>query len=254
MYIYTMISITPELQRLINEGALVVINDSGGKDSQCMKIQLAKSIPAEQLVIIHAHLPGVEWDGVIGHIENNSMGIPVHVCKAVKTFFQMVEHRQKFPSPSTRQCTSDLKRGPIEKFIKKYMKDNGFTTVINCMGLRAEESAAREKKIAFKHIPTKSIAGRQWYDWLPIHQFTIEQVWQTIAGAGQVPHWAYSKGMSRLSCCFCIMANKNDLRIAAKLNPELYNKYVETEERLNFTLLPTVKGKQVFLKDIVENS
>ena len=37
------------------------------------------------------------------------------VVQAGKTFFDMVEHRQMFPSPKNRQCTSDLKRGPIAK-------------------------------------------------------------------------------------------------------------------------------------------
>jgi DNA sulfur modification protein DndC len=47
--------------------------------------------------------------------------------------------------------------------------------------------------------------------------------------------------MSRLSCCFCIMANTADLTTAARLAPELYRRYVETERRLDFTLSPSRK-------------
>ncbi|MEJ7805453.1 MAG: phosphoadenosine phosphosulfate reductase, partial [Telluria sp.] len=50
-----------------------------------------------------------------------------------------------------------------------------------------------------------------------------------IAAAGQKPHWAYAAGMSRFSCCFCIMSNQSDLTTAARLNPVLYRKYVELE-------------------------
>jgi 3'-phosphoadenosine 5'-phosphosulfate sulfotransferase (PAPS reductase)/FAD synthetase len=35
-----------------------------------------------------------------------------------RTYLEMVEQRGMFPSPQYRQCTSDLKRGPIEKFIR----------------------------------------------------------------------------------------------------------------------------------------
>jgi hypothetical protein len=47
------------------------------------------------------------------------------------------------------------------------------------------------------------------------------------------------------------MSNKRDIQIAAKHNPELYQRYVATEERLGFTLLMSGKEKN-WLRDIVE--
>jgi 3'-phosphoadenosine 5'-phosphosulfate sulfotransferase (PAPS reductase)/FAD synthetase len=240
--------VNPVIQELIDTGALFVINTSGGKDSQAMTIKLRQIIPVTQLVLIHSHLPEVEWEGTKEHIENTAMGIPVHFTQAKKTFFEMVEHRQKFPSPAMRQCTSDLKRGPIQKFINNYAKEMWFGTVVNCMGLRAEESSARAKKIEFRHRPDLSSRGRMQYEWLPIHDMKLDEVWNTISAAGQQPHWAYKEGMTRLSCCFCIMASKNDLQTAARLNPELYNRYVETEKRLGFSLSMSKK----YLPEIVE--
>ena len=58
-------------------------------------------------------------------------------------------------------------------------------------------------------------------------------------------------GMTRLSCCFCIMAGQSDLITAARLKPDLYRRYVETEKRLGFTLsmsrktLPEITGVEV---------
>lgn len=40
------------IQKLIDMGALFVLNDSGGKDSQCMKAIIMALVPKEQLVII----------------------------------------------------------------------------------------------------------------------------------------------------------------------------------------------------------
>ena len=45
--------------------------------------------------------------------------------------------------------------------------------------------------------------------------------------------------MSRLSCVFCIMASRADLRTAAQLQPALYRTYVELEERIGHTLSPS---------------
>lgn len=122
------------------------------------------------------------------------------------------------------------------------------------MGMRAEESPGRAKLTAFKLNARNSKAAREWYDWLPIHDWTSIQVFAAIKASGQQPHWAYSKGMSRLSCVFCIMASKQDITTAAELNPDLYRRYVETELRLDHTLsmsqeyLETITGIKV-LKD-----
>lgn len=53
-----------QVRRLIDEGALFVVNHSGGKDSQAMLIRLHAVIPADQLLIVHADLPEVDWEGI----------------------------------------------------------------------------------------------------------------------------------------------------------------------------------------------
>lgn len=46
-------------------------------------------------------------------------GVELTVVRNPKrTYLEMVEHRGMFPSAQYRQCTSDLKRGPIEKYIR----------------------------------------------------------------------------------------------------------------------------------------
>ena len=64
------------VQNLIDRGALFCINHSGGKDSQAMFAYLRRLIPADQIVVIHASLPGVEWDGVEDHIKSTIGGTP----------------------------------------------------------------------------------------------------------------------------------------------------------------------------------
>lgn len=230
---------------LNNRGALFVVNHSGGKDSQAMLIKVREIVPADRILVVHATLPGVEWEGTEEHVYETSQGLDVITVQAGKTFLEMVERRGMWPSPQYRQCTSDLKRGPIEKGIRGYLKANPQFNglVVNCMGLRAEESSSRAKAVTFKLNKRNSKAGREWYDWLPIHNMLIGDVFRTIADADQLPHWAYVAGMSRLSCCFCIMSSRQDLITAAKLNPGLYREYVALEKKIDHTFLMPRKGQ-----------
>lgn len=235
---------------LVKRGATFFVNDSGGKDSQAMKIVIDLLVPESQIVTIHADLPGVEWEGTADHAEKYAVGEFIKVT-ATKTFFDMVNHRKMWPSPKNRQCTSDLKRGPIEKAIRAHVKKTGNKLVVNCMGLRAEESSNRAKAKIFKYNVRNSKAGRIWWDLLPIHSMLETEVFELIEMANEEPHWAYKAGMSRLSCCFCIMASKSDLITAARLNPGLYKKYALKERELDVTIMmPSKKNGRQFLPDI----
>lgn len=232
---------------LIQRGAIFVVNHSGGKDSQAMFLYLSRIVPSAQLKVVHAELPEVEWDGVIDHIKDTIGQTPLAICRARRTLIEMIEERGMFPSPQQRQCTSDLKRGPIERTIRQA----GWKLVVNCMGMRAQESPKRSKLAAFKFSERNSKAGREWYDWLPIHDWSVEQVFGEIAAAGQKPHWAYAAGMTRLSCCFCIMSSKEDLTTAAKLNPAMYRRYVELERSTGqVMMMPTKTHGRRTLEDI----
>ncbi|SFU98809.1 3'-phosphoadenosine 5'-phosphosulfate sulfotransferase (PAPS reductase)/FAD synthetase [Aliiroseovarius crassostreae] len=234
-----MTNMPAEIREMADLGALFVVNHSAGKDSQSMMIYLKEiGISPEQMLVIHADLGEVEWAGNLDHIRNTVGNVEIITAEAKTSFFEMVERRQMFPSPSQRQCTSDLKRGPIEREIRRYLKAHPEFRglVVNCMGMRAQESASRAKKSAVQFSNRNSKAGRHWFDWLPIHHLTTAEVFRMIEDAGQQPHYAYQMGMTRLSCCFCIMASVNDLTVAAKANPELYARYVATEKRLGHTL------------------
>ncbi len=246
--------IPKNIDQLIAQGALFVCDHSAGKDSQAMFAYLKSFVPREQLVVIHAHLPGVEWEGVIEHITGTIDGYDFYEVRAGKTFLEMVERRGMWPGAETRQCTSDLKRDPIDKQIKAICRERGFSMVVNCMGIRAQESSSRAKKNPFKLNKRNTTNARTWYDWYPIFEQKIEWVWETIAQAGQVPHWAYRAGMSRLSCCFCIMASKEDLKTSAKLNPTLLKIYAALERKIGHTLIAPAKGKApVFLDDYINS-
>ena len=244
--------LTAQVQQDIQNGALFFCSHSGGKDSQAMFNFLKSVVPADQLIVVHAHLEGVEWAGVVEHIENTIDGKELHVVNAVKTFMQMVERRGMWPSAAHRQCTSDLKNAPIYKFINNTMAARGAKIGYNCIGIRAQESAARSKKNPLKI--NKKLTGKGTkktvYDWMPIFTWTTEDVFGFIRKNGQEAHWAYAKGMSRLSCCFCILASKSDLQTAAKLNPEGLEEIAAMEKKIGHTM-KMVKGKPMDIKTFI---
>lgn len=250
-------TIPAQIDSLIARGALFVINHSGGKDSQAMYLLLCGLVPAAQRVIVHADLGEVEWPGAVDQIKATTAGEPLHVCRSRRGLLQMIEERGMFPSPSQRQCTSDLKRGPIERTVRAVTRERkaagieAWGLVVNCMGMRAEESPGRSKLTPFKRHEGNSKAGREWYDWLPIHDLTTVEVFTRIAAAGQSPHWVYAAGMSRFSCCFCIMSNKADLTTAARLNPDLYRRYADLERSTGqVMMMPSKKHGRQTLEQI----
>lgn len=234
----------PDIKKLIDSGAIFYASHSGGKDSQAMYGYLRHLVPDDQIVLVNADLGEVEWEGTIDHIKANTVH-PVNVVKSAKTLFDMVERRftdrpevPSWPSAQYRQCTSDLKRNPIQKFIRNDMKAKGKLLGINVMGIRAEESSARSKMKPFKINKTLSKAGRTVYDWYPIFEWREARVFGFIKGLGQEPHWAYAAGNKRLSCVFCIMGCGGDLRNGAKHRPELAAKYIELERKTGYSLFP----------------
>jgi 3'-phosphoadenosine 5'-phosphosulfate sulfotransferase (PAPS reductase)/FAD synthetase len=243
--------ITP--QEMIARGALVVVNHSGGKDSQALLIKMLEVVPKGQLLVVHASLGDIEWKGALELARDQAAdaGVPFLVARSHKTLLDMVEKRFRdrpevpsFPSAKYRQCTSDLKRDPIKREVIRWAKQAGFSLILNAEGIRAAESPRRAKCEVFKFHPRNSVAGRTWFDWLPIHALSTTEVFATIAQAGQTPHWAYGEGNERLSCVFCIMGSvptaKNgwggDIANGARLNPELFARYVELEERTGYAM------------------
>ena len=200
-----------EAEDFVRAGGVFYISHSGGKDSQAMYAEVLSVIPKHQIKVVHADLGEIEWIGVQNHIRSNTVH-SLNVVRAKKTLFDMVRHRSNtrpdvpsWPSSGQRQCTSDLKRGPIYKFIRNDMKASGHKLGVNCIGLRAEESSARAKKASWKQNAVLSRAGRSVFEWLPIHHYTERQVYDAISHAEQEPFWAYQEGNNRLSCVFCIM-------------------------------------------------
>lgn len=243
-----------EINSLIQSGALFVSNHSGGKDSQAMLIKLLEIIPREQLIVAYADLGSVVWPGAkeLARKQAEDAGLPFIVARANKTLLGMVEKRfaerpevPSWPSSATRQCTSDLKRGPIQREVRRYAKEKSFKYIVNCLGLRAGESTARRKRPPFSKMGISNSVNT-WYEWLPVHDLAAYDIFQVILDAGQQPHYAYGLEIiaghpvatknERLSCVFCIMASKNDIHHGGQAHPDLLQTYHQLEVKTGYTM------------------
>lgn len=211
--------------------------------------------PLEQITVFHAHLPRVEWPGVRELAAEQAAALGLRYVEMKRTQNDLLDHvkaRGMWPSPRQRYCTSDHKRAVSHRLYTQVAKEWRERTgqkrpcrILSCMGMRAEESAFRAKMKPFEKIKRASNGRREVYQWLPLHSWTVEQVWETIQESELPHHYAYDLGMPRLSCCFCIFAPKSALVLAGKHNRELLEEYVAVEEEINHTFKTNLSLKEV---------
>lgn len=223
---------------------IILVNTSAGKDSLAMLDHVC-SLAIEQNVLdrvraVHCDLGRMEWQGTRELAERQCAryDVPLHVISRTQDLLDHVCQRRMWPSSKARYCTSDHKRGQVDKVITRLVNEwidaHHYETprVLNCLGLRAQESAARKKKPPFERNERASNGKRAVYTWLPIHDWTETQVWAHIRTRGLEYHYAYDLGMPRLSCVFCIFAPVEALKLAGFHNRSLLDQYVAVERAI----------------------
>jgi 3'-phosphoadenosine 5'-phosphosulfate sulfotransferase (PAPS reductase)/FAD synthetase len=222
---------------------VVLVNTSAGKDSQTMLRKVAEMAAlqdvTDRVVVVHADLGRVEWEGTreLAETQARHYGLRFEVvARPQGDLLTHIEARGKFPSSAARYCTSDHKRAQVRKVMTMLTRELALdrpVRILNCMGLRAQESPARAKKVPFRFDDGASTkTTRHVWEWLPILDWTLDEVWADIRHSGVAHHRAYDLGMPRLSCCFCVLATKSALVLAAQHNPELAAEYAAVEVRI----------------------
>jgi 3'-phosphoadenosine 5'-phosphosulfate sulfotransferase (PAPS reductase)/FAD synthetase len=207
---------------------------------------------SERVVVVHADLGRVEWQGTRELAERQAAHYGLRfevVSRPQGDLLTHVEPRGMWPDSARRYCTRDHKRGQIYKVLTKLTAEvrgdsKRQVRILNCIGIRAEESPARAKKTPFQYDKKASNAKRHVDTWFPIFDWTEAQVWERIRASGVEHHRAYDLGMPRLSCVFCVFAGRDALLIAGKHNRALLDEYVAVEKRIGHTFrknLPILK-------------
>lgn len=261
------VSLPPPIDHALKSGFDLVVSISGGKDSDAMTRVLHHMRFHQSrgwgghMILLHSDLGRAEHQITPRYIAHfaQQIGLPLHVI-AGSDLVDVIQARKIkleaqgknipfWPSAQARYCTSDLKRNPINRFLRHWSGKQG--RVVCAIGLRAEESTSRAKKPIMKERIGVQTQTRIAYDWLPIHHFTLSDVWNAIGyepdeiraiqeqSRGLTPeqlliahpdfHPAYSQSNDRLSCALCIFGSLGDLRNGAVQNPTVYREYVQME-------------------------
>ena len=257
---------------ILAEYDIILINSSAGKDSQAMldyvySLAIAEDV-TDRITVVHADLGRAEWSKTkeLAAEQAAHYGARFEVVSRPPSqkalpgvsgdLLDHIKERGMFPSSSARYCTSDHKRGQVSKVITQLVTERrtgavrpmlGFrpVKVLSCMGLRAEESPNRAKLPQLKRDARQTNGKRIVDVWLPIQDWSTDQVWARIRQAGTRYHPAYDLGMGRLSCVFCIFAPKQQLVLAGKHNPELLEQYVQVEREIGHTFKADLSLAQV---------
>ncbi|HMP42437.1 MAG TPA: phosphoadenosine phosphosulfate reductase family protein [Roseiflexaceae bacterium] len=243
----------PDIDRALAAGAVISYSVSGGKDSDALVLACERELRGHPgpRTLIHSDLGRIEWQESLSQCERLADKVGLDLIVVRRTAGGMIERWQQrwsssvrryagletvslilpWSTPAMRFCTSELKTSIIcRELVRRFPGQ----TIINALGIRAEESASRAVALICKEQPLLSSRTRQTsgYTWLPIHHWSIDQVWAIHEEAQFAPHVAYTQhGMSRVSCSFCIMATEADLQRSATVaqHQGIYQELVDLE-------------------------
>lgn len=243
---------------MLSRDCVVAVGVSGGKDSVACALAVNDHLDAigytGPRLLIHSDLGMVEWTDSLPACERLAARIGwelVVVKRAAGGLMERWESRWAanlaryinlecvkailpFSTPGMRFCTSELKTEIICRALKQQFKGR---EILNVVGVRRQESAARSKKPISAPNQRILLPGVLGVDWNAILDWKVEDVFARIAAAGLRPHEAYTEfGSTRVSCAFCIMGSLADLKAAARCpsNRDTYVRMVELEVASTF--------------------
>jgi DNA sulfur modification protein DndC len=236
-------------QRFVGSVAFV-INQSGGKDSTRMLGFVRERLPEATTFAVMADT-GFEHQRPtsatnFARDRCAEFGVSLTVVRnARRNYLEMVEQRGVFPSAQYRQCTSDLKRGPIEKYIRTLP----YRLISNCMGIRSEESPPRAKRQPLSLSSSLTTQTRTVYNWFPIFEESLADVltWHREHCVPLHPvyvpkfHKDGTTGgyLRRLSCRVCIFSTDSDLLAIRQHDPDAFLSVSALEQKIGFTMRST---------------
>lgn len=232
---------------------VIEVSSSAGKDSLAMLAYVCAICAAlgilDRVVVVHADLGRIEWPGTRELAEEQARHFGVRFVVVKRPQGDLLDHvrkLRKWPMPTQRFCTADHKRGQIytaftalavEARARRALEvadgdDSRPVRILNCIGLRAEESPGRAKRPTLKRDPKPSGRRKIVDVWLPIQGMAEADVYAACRASGARMHPAYAAGLPRASCIFCIYAPYEALMISGRAHPELLAEYVATEAEI----------------------
>jgi 3'-phosphoadenosine 5'-phosphosulfate sulfotransferase (PAPS reductase)/FAD synthetase len=249
----------PTVERLLNEGAVVAISISGGKDSSAIAARTVEYLDEIEhtgpRVLIHSDLGEVEWRASLPACEDLAQRLDMELMvvrraagglmvrweqrweanKARYAAMSLMKILAPWSTPALKFCQSEMKRDVISSALRKRWPRG---PIVSAVGIRAEESSARSRMPVAAPSPKLTRRDGIGVTWNAILGWSKQQVFDYLALRGIPLHEAYTRyGASRVSCACCIFSTLNDLVAATRCadNHEIYRRMVRLESRSTFS-------------------
>ena len=197
--------------------AYLHVGISGGKDSTALLLWALHESdwPRERVVATFCDT-GNEAPVTIDYVRFLSDNVhPIETIHPPRDFYALVRWKKRFPSPTRRFCTSELKIKPLQSWLKAWKERHPGDEIVLASGVRADESPARAKlPKAERDQGTGDLLIR------PLLTWTLQDVWTYLAKYKVPPNPLYGLGAKRVGCFPCIMSSKEEIRRLAENFPE----------------------------------
>ena len=125
-------------------------------------------------------------------------------------FLDLCMLKGRFPTNRARFCTEWLKRDTFVEYVDGVTQQEGRPVVV-WQGVRRNESDKRKNAKKIERV------AKGYYNFRPLIDWTVENVFRCIAEHGLAPNPLY-RTLGRVGCAPCIYATKGDVRLLAGSN------------------------------------
>ena len=251
------IAVTPTLSEHLKSGAVVGIGVSGGKDSLAMAYALMEYLDrishSGPRVLIHSDLGLIEWRESLPMCELLAQRLGLELIVVHKDMIARWKQRQQntvrryerlecvklvmpWSSAQWKFCAGEQKLEPISSALTHRFP---FQVILSASGIRRDESNERKKAAVSKEQPKllRKKLGTSGYDWHPIIEWSLQDVFAYHQEKRIPLHAAYQMGSTRVSCTYCVLSSRNNLAVATlcEANHKAYRELVSIEIASTFS-------------------
>jgi len=194
----------------------IVVSVSGGKDSTATLLKALELHPKDNIYPIFADTH-FEHPYTYEYLDYLEQQLDIKIIRVQSSKYQgvidLIRTQKKFPNGRMRVCTQHLKQMPI----REYLIANDLLNSEVWIGIRADESAQRNKKYG-EITPTETFAINDIYPHYPKKYFKnsvvrypiidmgVEDVFSYITSKGIEANKLYSMGFDRVGCFPCVLS------------------------------------------------